>query len=62
MSYELGSLWKASFVTCCLNKVYRIQHLDEVIEESRRKLLVNLPTITKFVEPFDKGCTNFRKK
>jgi len=62
VSYELGSLWKESFVACCPNKVYCIQHLVEVIEGSRRKLLDNLPTVAKFVELFDTGCTNFRKK
>jgi len=33
-----------------------------VTEERRRKLLDNLPTIAKFLEPFDKACTNFREK
>jgi len=62
VNYDFGRLWKESFVACCLNKVYCIQHLVEVIEDTRRKLLDNLPTIAKFVEPFDKGCTNFREK
>jgi hypothetical protein len=62
VSYDLGRLWKESFVAFCLNKVYCIQHLVEVIEESRRKLLDHLPTIAKFVGPFEKGCTNFREK
>ena len=58
MNYELGSLWKEFFIACCPNKVCCIQHLVEVLGESRRKLLDNLPTIAKFVQPFYKGCTN----
>jgi len=39
---KLGSLLKESFVACCPNKVYCIQRLVEVIEESRKKQITCL--------------------